>query len=129
MENICIGAIVLLFLLVLLTGDGFIPKKKRGRKRGGSRRSRKPVKRGNGTITIYKLMDGRRAFYVGQTTQPLERRLAQHIDDLSGNDKSYYISTMRRNPRIVAITSTRSQAKANKPAGRLGADGHGRSGR
>lgn len=64
-------------------------------------------------IYIYKLMDGNKAFYVGQTNNP-DRRLSQHINDLSGTEKSWYIQNMNREPRMKIITSTWNSREAKR---------------
>jgi len=94
---------------------------------GGTKRGRRKYKRGNrgmwrGSrrgryIYIYKLKDGRRTFYVGQTTSP-SRRLTQHIEDANkyGTRKQQYIYWMLRGgrvPKMDVIVRTKSKNKAN----------------
>lgn len=106
---------ILVFVFIFIIGPAKAASNKTsGSGRKGRRRKRKRSYSNGGTITIYKLMDGRKAFYVGQTRQPLDRRLRQHMEDYSGNDKSVYMSRMRQVPRIVAICTTKNQDKANK---------------
>ena len=108
-DLICAGAFLgAIVLAAIILNELNKPKVKRRKKSSRS----KP--KWNGNIHIYRLMDGRKPFYVGQTRQDPQIRLAQHMDDLSGNDKSYYISRMRRQPTIEIICTVRGQAQANK---------------
>lgn len=102
--------LVFIFISVLIDAIKRPPvKKQRGRKkRKGNTWGR--------TIVIYKLMDGRKAFYVGQTSRGLDTRLREHMNDVSGTDKAWYIhqNMNGRAPKIKEITRTKSQKKANE---------------
>ena len=89
--------VVVIIIAIVITSD------RRGRYK----------RKGDGTIYIYALMDGRKSFYVGQTTSP-KHRLIQHKRDRSGNDKSIYISGMWRQPTMRILDKTNNPAKANK---------------
>lgn len=91
--------------------------KKYSKSSGG--RKRKPTKRRgySSTIYIYRLKDGRKSFYVGQTVNP-DARLSQHKNDMFGNTKKqnkiYSMYQRGRTPSMEIIQTTNSRAKADK---------------
>ena len=111
MEVALIAFAIIVFLMVYSRSS---PKKNKHTRRYGKRRGRS----GSGRyIYIYKLKDGRRAFYVGQTNNP-DRRLQQHIEDANryGTRKQQYIYWMGRSgrtPGMEILTKTKSPNKAH----------------
>ena len=102
------GAAVLVFIFIL--GPAIDATKK-------TKRSSRKYNKSKGPIYIYRLMDGNKPFYVGQTVQKPENRLRQHLADVSGTDKSWYIHNemgWRRKPKIEVIDKAWSQEQANK---------------
>ena len=105
-ELLCLSSLIILIYIFIIH-----PAHRAFKDMGGNRGGRRKRK---GTFYIYRLMDGNKPFYVGQTTQKPENRLRQHMNDDSNTDKSLYIHRMRRAPRIEVIDKARNQAEANR---------------
>lgn len=110
-----IAVVIGVVWVLLLALHRSVPSKKKSRRRGRKRKSKR--KGGGKLIYIYRLKDGRKTFYVGQTVSP-NLRLQQHIEDGNrwGTKKQQYIYWMgrkRRTPKMQIITKTKSPNKAN----------------
>lgn len=106
----CPGLFILIVIIaIIIANQDNNGSSNKARSRKGKRRNYQS----NRTIYIYKLMDGNKAFYVGQTVNP-DRRLVQHINDYTWSLKSEYIMNMRNDPRMVIITQTNSRNRANQ---------------
>jgi predicted GIY-YIG superfamily endonuclease len=108
--EIIVILVVIVFVYIFIIGPAQDATKK-------MRHSSRKYNKSKGPIYIYRLMDGNKPFYVGQTVQKPENRLRQHMNDVSGNDKSWYIHNKmgwRREPRIEVIDKAWSQEQANR---------------
>ena len=114
MNNFCLVPLVIICGVILFFSVANSGKKNKGKRRYKSRRiKRKPARYGQ-MIYIYRLKDGRKTFYIGQTVNP-DRRLKEHIDlDGSWTKKHTYILNMQGYPRMEIITKTRSKVKADR---------------
>ena len=119
MDNYCLVPLVIIcgvIFISFIANSGKRNNSKHGYRYKGRRSKRKPSRYGQ-MIYIYRLKDGRKAFYVGQTVNP-ERRLSEHIGlDGAWTKKHTYINNMRnrgKQPKMEIITKTRSKLKADK---------------
>jgi len=88
-------------------------KRKRGVPGGNTRRNHNL----GSTIYIYRLKDGRKSFYVGQTVDVGARWMQHRADRHGSTPKQIKIAAMYnrgRYPDIEVITKTNSQTKADR---------------
>ena len=109
----CIFPLVWLFLPVINDANKKYARTSSKKRRGNSGSRSNPFQ----TIYIYRLKDGRKSFYVGQTVNP-DARLSQHKQDMWGNTKKqnkiYSMYQRGRSPKMEIIKTTNSKAKADK---------------
>lgn len=111
-DLLCPGLFIFIVIIatVIISNNNNEPVRTRSRRASNYKKYKRRNKK---TIYIYKLMDGKKPFYVGQTVNP-NRRLTQHLNDYTWSDKSRYIMNMTRIPHMVVITQTDNKTKANQ---------------